>query len=100
MRLVGPFARDLPADPHFLQADPGLVHHAHVVHPYEHFLWAVPGVRHVTRLQQGREDRNVFSRLWKGLRNLPSDESNSSNSRSIFDRLRVPKALPDLKDKT
>ncbi|MEZ9997692.1 BatD family protein [Vibrio lentus] len=51
-------------------------------------------------LQQGREDRNVFSRLWKGLRNLPSDESNSSNSRSIFDRLRVPKALPDLKDKT
>ncbi|MFA0549659.1 BatD family protein [Vibrio lentus] len=51
-------------------------------------------------LQQGREDRNVFSRLWKGLRNLPSDESNSSNSRSIFDRLRIPKALPDLKDKT
>ncbi|PMH29949.1 hypothetical protein BCU71_16645 [Vibrio lentus] len=51
-------------------------------------------------LQQGREDRNVFSRLWKGLRNLPSDESNSSDSRSIFDRLRIPKALPDLKDKT
>ncbi|MEZ9290385.1 BatD family protein [Vibrio lentus] len=51
-------------------------------------------------LQQGREDRNVFSRLWQGLRNLPSDESNSSNSRSIFDRLRIPKALPDLKDKT
>ncbi|OMO22203.1 BatD family protein [Vibrio lentus] len=51
-------------------------------------------------LQQGREDRNVFSRLWKGLRNLPSDESNPSNSRSIFDRLRIPKALPDLKDKT
>ncbi|PMG42300.1 hypothetical protein BCU90_07115 [Vibrio lentus] len=51
-------------------------------------------------LQQGREDRNVFSRLWKGLRNLPCDESNSSNSRSIFDRLRIPKALPDLKDKT
>ncbi|MEZ8631366.1 BatD family protein [Vibrio lentus] len=51
-------------------------------------------------LQQGREDRNVFSRLWKGLRNLPCDESNSSHSRSIFDRLRIPKALPDLKDKT
>ncbi|MDH5925814.1 BatD family protein [Vibrio lentus] len=51
-------------------------------------------------LQQGREDRNVFSRLWKGLRNLPSDESNPSHSRSIFDRLRIPKALPDLKDKT
>ena len=51
-------------------------------------------------LQQGREDRNVFSRLWKGLRNLPSDKLNPSNSRSIFDRLRIPKALPDLKDKT
>ncbi|MDN2665592.1 BatD family protein [Vibrio sp. 14N.309.X.WAT.E.F5] len=51
-------------------------------------------------LQQGREDRNVFSRLWKGLRNLPSDKLIPSNSRSIFDRLRIPKALPDLKDKT
>ncbi|PMN51583.1 hypothetical protein BCT31_17005 [Vibrio lentus] len=51
-------------------------------------------------LQQGREDRNVFSRLWKGLRNLPSDKLSPSNSRSIFDRLRIPKALPDLKDKT
>lgn len=51
-------------------------------------------------LQQGREDRNVFSRLWKGLRNLPNDKSSPSNSRSIFDRLRIPKALPDLKDKT
>lgn len=51
-------------------------------------------------LQQGREDRNVFSRLWKGLRNLPNDKSSPSNSRSIFDRLRIPKALPDLKDTT
>ncbi|MCC4785762.1 hypothetical protein CSB62_17405 [Vibrio splendidus] len=51
-------------------------------------------------LQKGREDRNVFSRLWNGLRNLPSDKLNPSNSRSIFDRLRIPKALPDLKDKT
>ncbi|MFS1463382.1 BatD family protein [Vibrio lentus] len=51
-------------------------------------------------LQQGREDRNVFSRLWKGLSNLPSDKLIPSNSRSIFDRLRIPKALPDLKDKT
>ena len=24
-------------------------------------------------LQQGREDKNVFTRLWRGLRNLPSD---------------------------
>ncbi|WP_373960494.1 BatD family protein [Vibrio gigantis] len=51
-------------------------------------------------LQQGREDKNVFTRLWKGLRNLPADTSNSSNSRSIFDRLKIPKALPDLKDRT
>ena len=51
-------------------------------------------------LQQGREDKNVFTRLWKSLRKLPSDESNSSNSRSIFDRLKIPKALPDLKDRT
>ena len=51
-------------------------------------------------LQQGREDKNVFTRLWKGLGNLPADTSNSSNSRSIFDRLKIPKALPDLKDRT
>ncbi|MCC4786504.1 BatD family protein [Vibrio splendidus] len=51
-------------------------------------------------LQQGREDKNVFTRLWKSLRKLPSDESNSSNPRSIFDRLKIPKALPDLKDRT
>ncbi|MGF1851036.1 BatD family protein [Vibrio satsumensis] len=51
-------------------------------------------------LQQGREDKNVFTRLWKGLRYLPADTSNSSNSRSIFDRLKIPKALPDLKDRT
>ncbi|OBT30763.1 BatD family protein [Vibrio splendidus] len=51
-------------------------------------------------LQQGREDKNVFTRLWRGLRNLPNDTLNSSNSRSIFDRLKIPKALPDLKDRT
>ena len=51
-------------------------------------------------LQLGREDKNVFTRLWKSLRKLPSDKSNSSNSRSIFDRLKIPKALPDLKDRT
>ncbi|MEZ8714865.1 BatD family protein [Vibrio splendidus] len=51
-------------------------------------------------LQQGREDKNVFTRLWKSLRKLPSDKSNSSNSRSIFNRLKIPKALPDLKDRT
>jgi len=51
-------------------------------------------------LQQGREDKNVFTRLWKSLRNLPNDTSSSSNSRSIFDRLKIPKALPDLKDRT
>ncbi|MCX2757122.1 BatD family protein [Vibrio sp. Sgm 22] len=51
-------------------------------------------------LQQGREDKNVFTRLWKDLRNLPADTSNSSNYRSIFDRLKIPKALPDLKDRT
>ncbi|OEE61306.1 BatD family protein [Vibrio splendidus] len=51
-------------------------------------------------LQQGREDKNVFTRLWKSLRKLPSDKSNSSNSRSVFDRLKIPKALPDLKDRT
>lgn len=51
-------------------------------------------------LQQGCEDKNVFTRLWKSLRKLPSDKSNSSNSRSIFDRLNPPKALPDLKDRT
>ncbi|OQQ08185.1 hypothetical protein BK411_09800 [Vibrio splendidus] len=51
-------------------------------------------------LQQGCEDKNVFMRLWKGLRNLPSDQSNSSHSRSIFARLKIPKALPDLKDRT
>ncbi|MEZ8224260.1 BatD family protein [Vibrio splendidus] len=51
-------------------------------------------------LQLGREDKNVFTRLWKSLRKLPSDKSNSSNSRSIFDRLKTPKALPDLKDRT
>ena len=51
-------------------------------------------------LQQGSEDKNVFARLWRGLRNLPSDQSNSSHSRSIFARLKIPKALPDLKDRT
>ncbi|UPR54689.1 BatD family protein [Vibrio cyclitrophicus] len=51
-------------------------------------------------LQQGREDKNVFARLWRGLLNLPSDQSNSSHSRSIFARLKIPKALPDLKDRT
>ncbi|NAZ92758.1 BatD family protein [Vibrio toranzoniae] len=51
-------------------------------------------------LQQGYEDKNVFTRLWRGLRNLPSDQSNSSHSHSIFARLKIPKALPDLKDKT
>ncbi|CAK3523230.1 Oxygen tolerance protein BatD [Vibrio crassostreae] len=51
-------------------------------------------------LQQGREDKNVFARLWRGLRNLPSDQSNSSHSRLIFARLKIPKALPDLKDRT
>ncbi|CAK3898809.1 BatD family protein [Vibrio crassostreae] len=51
-------------------------------------------------LQQGREDKNVFARLWRGLRNLPSDQSNSSHSRSIFARLKIPKALSDLKDRT
>lgn len=51
-------------------------------------------------LQQGREDKNVYARLWRGLRNLPSDQSNSSHSRSIFARLKIPKALPDLKDRT
>ncbi|CAK2135962.1 Protein BatD [Vibrio crassostreae] len=51
-------------------------------------------------LQQGREDKNVFTRLWRGLSNLPSDQSNSSHSRSIFARLKIPKALPDLKDRT
>ncbi|MFA0012315.1 BatD family protein [Vibrio lentus] len=51
-------------------------------------------------LQQGHEDKSLFTRLWRGLRNLPSDKSNSSNSRSIFERLKIPKALPDLKDRT
>ncbi|WP_210448963.1 BatD family protein [Vibrio crassostreae] len=51
-------------------------------------------------LQQGREDKNVFARLWRGLRNLPSDQSTPSHSRSIFARLKIPKALPDLKDRT
>ncbi|CAK2842690.1 Oxygen tolerance protein BatD [Vibrio crassostreae] len=51
-------------------------------------------------LQQGREDKSVFTRLWRGLRNLPNDKSNSSHSRSIFDRLKIPRALPDLKDRT
>ncbi|MFS1490536.1 BatD family protein [Vibrio splendidus] len=58
-------------------------------------------------LQQGREDKKVFIRLWKGLRILPSDQSMSLdggtgkvNSRSIIGRLKVPKALPDLKDRT
>ncbi|MEZ8611320.1 BatD family protein [Vibrio sp. 10N.222.51.C8] len=51
-------------------------------------------------LQQGCEDKNVFTRLWKGLRNLPSDTSKSSNSRSIAARLKIPKALPNLKDRT
>ncbi|MCG9640625.1 BatD family protein [Vibrio sp. Isolate34] len=51
-------------------------------------------------LQQGREDKNVFARLWRGLGNLLSDQSNSSHSRSIFARLKIPKALPDLKERT
>ncbi|MDD1825380.1 BatD family protein [Photobacterium sp. ZSDE20] len=51
-------------------------------------------------LQQGHEDKNVFTRLWRGLRNLPHVQSNSSHSRSIFARLKIPKALPDLKDRT
>ncbi|MEZ9417769.1 hypothetical protein AB4189_26960, partial [Vibrio sp. 10N.286.49.E1] len=56
-------------------------------------------------LQQGREDKKVFIRLWKDLRILPSDQSMSPdgvtgkvNSRSIIGRLKVPKSLPDLKD--
>ncbi len=51
-------------------------------------------------LQQGSEDKNVFTRLLKGLRNLPNDKSSQSESRSIFDRLKIPKALPDLKGRT
>lgn len=51
-------------------------------------------------LQQGREDKNVFTRLWKGLRNLSDDKSSQSKSRSIAARLKIPKALPDLKDRT
>ena len=51
-------------------------------------------------LQQGYEDKNVFTRLWRGLSNLSNDQLNSSHSRSIFSRLKIPKALPDLKNKT
>ncbi|MGR4999386.1 BatD family protein [Vibrio celticus] len=51
-------------------------------------------------LQQGSEDKNVFTRLWKGLRNLPNDKSSQSKPRSIAARLKIPKALPDLKDRT
>lgn len=52
-----------------------------------------------TALQQGHEDKNVFKRLWKGLKKLANDRSNSHVSRSIAGRLKIPKALPDLKDK-
>ncbi len=48
-------------------------------------------------LQQGREDKNVFIRLWKGLRNLPDDKSNPKSSHSIVSCLKIPKALPDSK---
>lgn len=51
-------------------------------------------------LQQGCEYKNVFIRLWKGLRNLPNNKSSQSKYRSIVDRLKIPKALPDLKDRT
>ncbi|MEZ9050387.1 BatD family protein [Vibrio sp. 10N.247.311.64] len=51
-------------------------------------------------LQQGCEDKNVFTRLWKGLRNLPNEKSSQSQSRSIAARLKIPKALPNLKDRT
>lgn len=51
-------------------------------------------------LQRGCEDKKVFTRLWKGLCSLPNDKSNLINSRSITVRLTIPKALPDLKDRT
>ena len=51
-------------------------------------------------LQQGREDKNVFTRLWRELRSLPSTQTDSRHSRSIFARLKIPKGLPDLKDRT
>ncbi|MGF1744440.1 BatD family protein [Vibrio minamisatsumaniensis] len=51
-------------------------------------------------LQQGREDNNVFTRLWKGLGKVSNDKSSQSKSHSIFARLKIPKALPDLKDRT
>lgn len=50
-------------------------------------------------LQQGHEDKSVFKRLWKGLKKLANGRSNSYVSRSIAGRLKIPKALPDLKDK-
>ncbi|MEZ9700090.1 BatD family protein [Vibrio sp. 10N.261.46.E12] len=51
-------------------------------------------------LQQGREDKNVFTRLWKGLRHLSNNNANPNKSRSIAARLKIPKALPDLKNRT
>ncbi|MGF1818102.1 hypothetical protein L4D02_25830, partial [Vibrio splendidus] len=51
-------------------------------------------------LQQGCKDQAVFTRLWRGLRNLSSGKSKSGASRTIISRLKIPKALPDLKDRT
>ncbi|MDA0151395.1 BatD family protein [Vibrio sp. Makdt] len=50
-------------------------------------------------LQQGHEDKSVFKRLRKGLKKLANGRTNSNISRSIAGRLKIPKALPDLKDK-
>ena len=50
-------------------------------------------------LQQGCKDQAVFTRLWRGSRNLSSGKSKSGASRTIISRLKIPKALPDLKDR-
>ncbi|CAH7416833.1 protein BatD [Vibrio sp. 070316B] len=55
-----------------------------------------------TALQQGHENKSVFKRLLQGLKKLPITNTNGKldSSRSIVSRLKIPKALPDLKDKT
>lgn len=53
-----------------------------------------------TALQQGHEDKNLFKRLWKGMKKLANGRTNSDVSRLISGRLKIPKALPDLRDKT
>ncbi|WGW01904.1 hypothetical protein QF117_15835 [Vibrio sp. YMD68] len=51
------------------------------------------------RFQQGDENKQVLMRLWKGLRFVSTNPSSYRLFSLILQRLKLPKALPDLEDK-